>query len=161
MEDKKPLLENAIKLGKLKECRQLLESGCDPNAKNKEGETMLHLAVFYNEIAIVHLLLKHGANIDAVTEKSGTAIQLAIKYKRMQCLRVLLNNGASVYTLFGAENTSSHLEDVAGQIKIVETLILMGMERGTKPPTIAFEKEQRDILNNIHHFQNIFKLILE
>ena len=46
----------------------LLDNGADPNIKNCNGQTAIHLAVYGDSVEIASSLLEFGANIEETTE---------------------------------------------------------------------------------------------
>ena len=75
----------------------LCEQDADVNAKDKEGNTALHLAVVSGNTAVVELLLKQGANIEATERKFGsTALMHAAWFGRNSIVVILLQAGAIV-----------------------------------------------------------------
>jgi len=71
----------------------LLDAGADINALNDNGQTPLHIAVFWNNVDAVKLLLDRGAD-QTIKNKSGrTAAELAIHYDHVEVMK-----------LFGVEN---------------------------------------------------------
>jgi len=80
--------DNAVELLTL-----LLDAGADINALNDNGQTALHIAVFWNNVDAVKLLLDRGAD-KTIKNKSGrTAADLAIHYDHLEVMK-----------LFGVEN---------------------------------------------------------
>ena len=46
----------------------LLDKGADPNVKNSNGQTAIHLAVYGDSVEIASSLIEFGANIEETTE---------------------------------------------------------------------------------------------
>jgi len=67
----------------------LLESGADPDAKNKEGNTPLHAAAYRGHIDVASLLLEHGAD-PCVTNKDGDIPLVTAQKRRAEDIYVLL-----------------------------------------------------------------------
>jgi len=66
----------------------LLDAGADINAVNGNGQTALHIAVFWNNVEAVQLLVDRGAD-KTIKNKSGrTAEQLAIHYDYVDVMKV-------------------------------------------------------------------------
>lgn len=65
----------------------------DVNARNKDGETALGLAAYYNEKA-VDLLIRHGAHIDCTDKNGDTPLTNAIVARNHFAVRLLLERGA-------------------------------------------------------------------
>jgi len=66
----------------------LLDAGADINALNENGQTALHIAVFWNNVEAVQLLVDRGAD-KTIKNKSGrTAEQLAIHYDYVDVMKV-------------------------------------------------------------------------
>jgi ankyrin repeat protein len=68
-EDNSPL-HGAAQLGHEGVCRELLDSGADPNRVDSLGETALHKASAWGYTAIIELLLSSGAD-PTITEMCG------------------------------------------------------------------------------------------
>ena len=77
-------------------CREYLRLGGDVNARDKDGNTPLHWAVWYGHDNIVELLLAAGADVNARDEDGKTPLHLAAQWGREGCARLLLAAGADV-----------------------------------------------------------------
>ena len=95
---------------------------CDPNIKNKEGRTPLHIACMCGNLSGVELLRKHGARANANDIHSYTPLSLAV-----------LNNHTSIVSAlvseFGCDpndGVSLHTACRCGDLSMVRTLIGCG-----------------------------------
>jgi hypothetical protein len=75
---------------------ELLKLGVDPDARNRGGNSGLHLASRYGRTEILKALLLHGFDVDAKNESGQTALDLAVKTKSDHLVRLLLESGASL-----------------------------------------------------------------
>lgn len=57
----------------------LLEMGCNINARNFQGETVLHVMVSKNLLPCVVTLISHGADVNAIGVNGNTPLHLAVK----------------------------------------------------------------------------------
>ena len=80
---------------------QLLEAGLSPNARNKEGNTPLHLAAQHQAYEVIPLLLAAGADHQAKNEEGRTPVRLLRQY------------GLRGRDFYEAESFLSHGSDVA------------------------------------------------
>jgi len=71
----------------------LLDAHADINALNDNGQTPLHIAVFWNNVEAVKLLLERGANKTLKNKSGRTPEDLAIHYDHVEIMK-----------LFGVEN---------------------------------------------------------
>ena len=72
----------------------LLSSGANPNARDEDGATPLHLAVDRGSLDIVVLLIDFGSNVNVADEDGTTPLYISIEegFESIEkCLRV---NGA-------------------------------------------------------------------
>ena len=74
----------------------LLKAGADVNAKTKDGETALMVALLEGHTESVNALIKAGADVNAKDIKGGTALMLAALYGQAEDIKLLLNAGADV-----------------------------------------------------------------
>lgn len=83
----------AAKKGDVKELKKLLKE-INPNIRNKEGETPLHIVAGRSHLEAVKLLLDHGADPNAQTIHGKTSLHEAARWGRVDVVRLLLERGA-------------------------------------------------------------------
>lgn len=72
----------------------LLDAGANPNARGKDGETLLRAALGWRDTALAHRLLsKYGADPNAVG-RQGTPLHQAASQNSYQLAKLLLRLGA-------------------------------------------------------------------
>ncbi|KAG8523857.1 Ankyrin repeat and SOCS box protein 14 [Galemys pyrenaicus] len=72
----------------------LLLNGCNPNAKNFEGNSPLLTAVFHDSYDMAALLINHGADVNLRCANKRTALHEAAKLGRQDLVKLLLVSGA-------------------------------------------------------------------
>jgi cytohesin len=74
----------------------LLARGADPNARDRQGQTALHEAVFHDvrDQTAEKELIKHGADVNAKRNDGSTPLHLAAFLSRAACVEFLLSAGA-------------------------------------------------------------------
>jgi hypothetical protein len=73
----------------------LLERGADPNAKNKDGKTPLHVAAIRGSVDVARLLLQYGVDPNVQDERGRTPLHVAAIRGRVDVVRFLLEHGAN------------------------------------------------------------------
>src|SRR5712691_5098535 len=68
---------DAVMLGDSAAVRRLLTQKADVNARQGDGATALHWAVYRDDLAIADLLLKAGASVKAANSFGATPLSLA------------------------------------------------------------------------------------
>ena len=80
----------------------LIEAGADPNARNKNGQTAIHLTTssWAPNAATVELLIEHGADVNAKDRSGSTplhrAIQRGISNGDLKTAKALVDAGAEI-----------------------------------------------------------------
>ena len=112
-----------------KEC---LLAGADPNARHKFGNTVLHMAVRYNESAsVTATLLEAGADLKARDRAGNTALAMAARdNKNPAVAAVLLEAGANPNARNNNGSTSLHL---AAQFNKTPDVVATLLEAGADP----------------------------
>jgi len=90
-------LVNAVEKGMDKVVKTLLEEGADPDVRNGDGMTMLHIAVRSNRSEVVKVLINGGANVNKFDEKDFTPLDYALDFPcEEEIVQLLLNAGAQL-----------------------------------------------------------------
>jgi ankyrin repeat protein len=71
----------------------LLKAGADPNARDVDGNTPLHVAVATCSLAAAAILLKHGADPNARNNQGKTPLDLLNCPGMMHAFKNLLEKG--------------------------------------------------------------------
>ena len=68
----------------------LSEYGCDPNTKDNDGNSPLHVACIKGNLDIVKVLISHGADLNSLDSGNDTPITLAVKNGREEVVLTLI-----------------------------------------------------------------------
>lgn len=89
-------LHGAVSEGDAASVRLELGKGADPNRKNPDSFTPLHLAARQGHLEIAGLLLENGADPNRRQDKTAcTPLHLAVEHRREKVTRLLLEQGAN------------------------------------------------------------------
>jgi len=114
--------------GDIRRVRELLDSGVDPNFKNRLGTTALMMASAWGYTEIVRLLLEKGADPNIQTRNrvlydfGDTALMFATLEGETETVRLLLENGANPNIKNYDGDTALDLALRHGHTDIVELL---------------------------------------
>ena len=89
----------AVQSNNIPKAKKLLDSGKDPNEKDRYGNTPLIYAASNGNIEMVKLLLNYKANPNIKGYKSNTPLIHAIQQGHIKVIDLLLQNGAEIIPL--------------------------------------------------------------
>ena len=130
-------LMEAIRDGDRHAVRALLEEPVDVNARQSDGATALHWAVYLNDLGTAELLIAAGAVPDASNELGVTPLYLACENGNAPVVRVLLAAGATPHAVLPSGETALMTAARAGSVGAGRALLAHGadpdaaLERGT------------------------------
>ena len=87
----------------------LLEIGCNIDARNFQGETVLHLMVARNKLSCVITLLSYGADVCAKGPNGNTPLHLAVKTGQVSMVQAIIVFGADINLQNSSGETPRHL----------------------------------------------------
>jgi ankyrin repeat protein len=92
--------------------------------------TLLHQAIFQNNLEAVSLLLNAGANENALYDNTYTPLIAAIDYKHWNIAKLLIEKGADIHLKDGYHNSplSKAILRYDGDSSVIETLIKNGAD---------------------------------
>ena len=82
-----------VKNDDLKELKNNLKFS-NVNSKDKDGNSLLHIAVFNNNPDIVRFLVVNASNINSKNEEGNTPLHFSIFWNYIGLFKYLLRNGA-------------------------------------------------------------------
>ncbi|MYI67020.1 MAG: hypothetical protein F4107_13950, partial [Gemmatimonadetes bacterium] len=91
----------------------LIEAGADPNLRDAEGDTPLHLAGEVFDTALVSLLTDAGADVNARNDRGETPLVAARSHANEPVARKLLDLGADASVLEGTAGLDGPLCDLS------------------------------------------------
>ena len=149
-------LHHAAKCGEHAEVKKLLEGGADVNAKDKDGDTPLRIAVGRGHYKKVKHLLEGGADAEAKDKDGWTALHFAAK-SGLPVAYVLIEHGADVGAREKHGWTPLHVAAYHGRADIVKWLLEAGADaeaRNEKGETPRDVNEYRMGINRKYGWLN-------
>ena len=101
----------------------LLQNGCDPNQKDGEGSTPLHLAASIGNEKAVRLLLAHNADPVMKNRDGQNVICCAAFWKKDAVARVVLDHWSCMITAHDASGKNALHYAIAGDLDCVIPMI--------------------------------------
>ncbi|THC94060.1 hypothetical protein EYZ11_006469 [Aspergillus tanneri] len=108
--------------------RLLLGSGLDPDSKDTDGRSPLHLATTSGNQVLVHMLLEHEAGPDLCDQWGRTPLHYAAMSGDTRTVRVLLQYGADANIRDSTGHNGLHLAVLGGHEEVVRLLLQRGVD---------------------------------
>jgi ankyrin repeat protein len=96
------------------------------NEKNKDGETVLHLAVSYGSEEKIKELIEKGADVNIEDNKGRKALHYAALFGKTKTVKVLIKKGANINATDNSMYVPLHLACLTGKKGTVKELIKAG-----------------------------------
>ncbi|KAJ0410094.1 hypothetical protein ATCC90586_004944 [Pythium insidiosum] len=107
----------------------LLAHGADPNdTRADDHSTALHLAVEWNNTAVLRQLLDAGADVDAAASSGETPLHTAVLHGHLEAVEALLDVGADMTATTDEGSTPLHLAARECHVDILELLLERGAD---------------------------------
>jgi len=155
-------LHHAACVGDFNLTVDLLKSGSNADARNKEGEPALMLASQRGYIEVVKALIRYGANVAVIDKYCFTALMLSAQNGFLDVLNVLIENGAPVDVGELDGWTALMLAAANGHLGVVNALIAKGANlekqncNGMNALIVASQEGHLEVVMAlIHHGANV------
>ncbi len=124
-------LSSAVREGRMKDVKEHLEKGEDPNAGRGPNSDPLMVSIQNGDGVMAQMLIDKGAKIDSPPKMWGP-LHYAVLRRRPEMVRLLLDRGAKVDPIDGRENTPLSLAAKNGQMEAARLLLDRGADRNKK-----------------------------
>ena len=121
-------LADAVEHGDGVLVRELILGGADVNARQADGMTALHWAVYLDEPDTASLLVSSGAEVNAVNRYGVTPLSLAATNGNANLITLLLDAGANAQASLRGGETVLMTAARTGNLEAVEALLLKGAD---------------------------------
>ena len=107
----------------------LLAAGADPNVRNDNGDTLVHLAAQYNENpAVIQALLAAGADPNVHGWGNATPLHRAAANENLTVIEALLAAGTDPNVRDGGKDTPLHEAAGNGNPAVIQALLAVGAD---------------------------------
>ena len=124
-----------------------VQDGGDVNAKNSDGDTILHYAAQSGSLEIVKYLVEHGADVNCKTKKNESVLHYAARSRSLEIVKYLVEHGADVNSKIEKRFSILHYATRYDSLEIVKYLVENGakvtMEECKGDQTVLFEAVNR------------------
>ncbi|XP_078399038.1 dynein axonemal heavy chain 12 [Cetorhinus maximus] len=132
----------AVELNLIDNVQHLLVKGCEPNAKDEEGNSLLIAAIRNGALDVTSLLLRFGAAVNLECNNKRTALHEATKLGRKDLVDLLIHAGATIDPRSAFGLTPLALAAQNGHTEVVKLLLQKGadvMSQASDGVSVLFE----------------------
>jgi ankyrin repeat protein len=117
-------LREAVLWGQTDKVTKLLRSGANPNSRNGDGWSALHIAVNNDHEGLIDLLIAGGADVELRTKSGQSPLEIAVQRLKPRVVEILLGHGADP----GARNSHGRtaLQELAHMEQVFAEPIVLG-----------------------------------
>jgi ankyrin repeat protein len=144
-------IHDAVRVNNIEKVKALLSNGADVNARDKMGDTPLHVAANFNARDVAELLLAKGADVNARGDLGVTPLHLAAIANSKAVAELLLTKGADVNRKSEDGMTPMHVAAASNAGDVAELLLVNGADlnaksnTGSTPLHLAAMYDARDV----------------
>lgn len=132
----KSVLDHYVSIGCIDGVYVLLNSGCNIEQVDTNGETALHYAAKEKYVDVAQLLLSRGIDPDIQTATQESALQIGTRTKNLELIRVMLRHGANLEIKDSQQKTALFIAASAND----ENLVSYWKEAPTSTPNVLWEE---------------------
>ncbi|MBI4485338.1 MAG: ankyrin repeat domain-containing protein [Acidobacteria bacterium] len=119
---------DAVKRGDLAALRGLIQKKADVNAREVDGSTPLHWAVYRDDLDAANLLINAGANVRAATREEVTPLVMACLQGNLPMVERLLEAGADPRERGPNGETTLMFAAHNGRVDLIRRLVAAGVD---------------------------------
>lgn len=119
----------AVRYGHIDIIKYICEAGANINLQDKQGDSPLHLAAWYDlPSEVTKVLCSSGGKVNTRNKEDDTPLHCAAARGNLDCLRILLEHGALIDILDKWGSTALHLSCRRRHISIAIVLLQAGCQ---------------------------------
>lgn len=131
------------------------------NPRNRVGQSLIHVAVLYNNIDALHLLIDSGLNVNELDDDLRTPLHLSVMpYVNPEIISFLISNDADINATTERLETSLFLACQYNNVNAVKLLLETNKcdisypnDLGQEPIFIAYKNDNKHILRLFKEFK--------
>jgi len=132
-------LDQAVVDGDIERVKSEIAAGVDINSKNRQGWTLLHIAIYHKHTDISKLLIEKGADVNIRDNRGRAPIHLAVETGQKEIVEMLIAKGADLNVMDSRADNALTLARKSNNKEITDLLI----KNGAKEPDLSQLQSER------------------